>query len=47
MSPSQRAVPSGDDHENRAATLKERASQNEDFGKIALTSSLLKVKLTF
>jgi hypothetical protein len=47
MNPSQRAVPSGADHENWAGSFKERASQNEDFGKIALTSSLCRVKLIF
>ena len=43
MSPSQRAVPRSDDHENKAGSHKERPSQNDDFGKIALTSSLQKV----
>ena len=43
MSPSKRAMPSSDDHENRAGPHKERSSQNDDFGKIALTSSLQKV----
>lgn len=39
-------MPSSDDHENMAGPHKDKPIQNDDFGKIALSSSLLKVIFT-